>query len=271
MAEMKLGTQRGFKTGTRISSIEVPPELRIKQSTGIEWFNNALGDEGGWTPTTTMMLTGGPGAGKSTLVRQLANSTKGQDHVPVYMSGEESLFQAKMACERLKLKNDFMVSEEVMLPRLLASLDQIKTEPKNKGKQIILLADSLQTLDDGKYVDSAGNSRGTTGNTPLACSHMLVDWMQKNFGICVFIGQCNKAGDFAGKNGIKHAIDVHAHMHYDEKEKSDTYGCLLFEVTKNRWGCNGKTFVLGLEKEGIVEKGSFMKAGASSSSSSHSE
>jgi DNA repair protein RadA/Sms len=261
MVEMKLNVARGFKTGTRIKSIDVPPALRVKRSSGIEWFDDALGAEGGFTPTATMMLTGGPGSGKSTLLRQLANSLSAAGHVPIYNTGEESLYQVKMACERLQLKENFMVGEETMLPRMLEFLDNVKSDPKNKGKQIFYLQDSLQTLDDGKYVDAKGASRGTTGRTPTRCVEMIVDWMQRNFGICVFIGQCTKGGEFAGQNTIKHAIDVHAHMFYDEKEKSDTYGCLLFEVQKNRWGCNGKTYILGMTKTGIEERGHFRKAG----------
>lgn len=260
MAEMSLKVARGFKTGTKINTIEVPAELRVKRSSGITWFDDALGGEGGFTPTTTMMLTGGPGAGKSTLLRQLSDSMMKAGHVVLYNTGEESLYQAKMACERLKLTSNFPVGEEVMLPKVLTYLDNVKADPKNKGKQIVLLQDSLQTLDDAKYVDKDGESRGTTGKTPTTCAKMLVDWAQNNFGIVVFIGQCTKGGEFAGQNTIKHAIDTHAHMFVDEKEKSDTYGCLLFEVQKNRWGCNGKTYILGLTSTGIEERGHFKKA-----------
>lgn len=262
MPEMNLKVARGFETGTRINSIEVPAALRVKKSSGMSWLDDALGGEGGFTPTTTMMLTGGPGAGKSTLLRQLADSMTNEGHIVVYNTGEESLYQAKMSCERLQLKTNFMVGEEVMLPKLLGFLDNVKKDPKNKGKQIVLLEDSLQTLDDGYYADKEGNSRGTNSKTPTRAASMIVEWMQANFGIGVFIGQCTKGGEFAGQNTIKHAIDTHAHMFYDEKEKSDTYGCLLFEVQKNRWGCNGKTFILGLTKTGIEERGHFRKAGA---------
>jgi DNA repair protein RadA/Sms len=260
MSEMKLNVARGFKAGTRINSIEVPAELRVKKSTGLAWLDDALGGEGGFTPTSTMMLTGGPGAGKSTLLRQLSDTMTNQGHLVVYNTGEESLYQAKMACERLQLKSNFMVAEEVMLPKLLGFLDNLKAQ--NPGKQIVLLQDSLQTLDDGKYADKDGNSRGTTGKTPTYCAQMMVDWMQANFGICIFIGQCTKGGEFAGQNTIKHAIDIHSHMFVDEKEKSDTYGSLLFEVQKNRWGCNGKTYILGLTRTGVEERGSYQKAGA---------
>jgi DNA repair protein RadA/Sms len=259
MAEMKLNVARGFKTGTLINSIEVPAALRVKRTSGIAWVDDALGGEGGFTPTTTMMLTGGPGAGKSTLLRQMADAMEKAGHLPIYNTGEESLYQAKMSCERLKLTSNFMVGEETMLPRLLTQCDNIKKDPKNKAKQLIILNDSLQTLDDGKYIDANGISRGTTGRTPTYCAEMLVDYAQKNMAIVVFIGQCTKGGDFAGQNQIKHAIDTHAHMFMDDKEKSDTYGSLIFEVQKNRWGCNGKSYILGLTSTGVEERGHFEK------------
>ena len=259
MPEMKLNVARGFKAGTRIRTIEVPFQLRTKRSTGIDWVDDALGGEGGFTPTTTMMLTGGPGAGKSTLLRQLANSMDAAGHLVVYNTGEESLYQAKMSCERLGLKQDFMVAEETMLPKLLTFLDNVKKQ--NPNKQVVLLQDSLQTLDDGKYVDKDGISRGTTGRTPSHCAQMLVDWTQRNFAVTVFIGQCTKGGQFSGQNVIKHAIDVHSHMWFDDKQKSETYGCLLFETSKNRWGCSGKSFILGLTKAGVELRSTFYKTG----------
>jgi DNA repair protein RadA/Sms len=249
---MNLKVARGFALGTKIETINVPEALRVKHTSGIEWLDDALGGEGGFTPTQTMMLTGMPGAGKSTMLRMLADSLTKAGHLSIYNTGEESLYQAKMSCEKLKLSQNFHVGEERMLPKILTFLDTFKAQ--NSGKQIFFLQDSLQTLDDGKYVDAKGNSRGTTGATPVHCSEMLVDWMQANFGICVFIGQCTKNGDFAGRNTIKHAVDTHAHMFIDDKEKSDTYGALLFEIQKNRWGCNGKTYILGRGDGGVLEE-----------------
>jgi len=249
MAVMNVKVARGFKTGTRINTIEVPTELRVKHTSGIDWVDTALGGEG-FTPTVTMMLTGGPGTGKSTLLRMLANSLTAAGHLVLYNTGEESLFQAKLSCERLQLTQNFMVGEDTQLPKLLAFMNDLRDVAKAAGKQVFLLQDSLQTLNDGKYADG-----GTTSKTPVRCVEALVDWMQENFGICVFVGQVTKGDDFKGDNTIRHVIDVHAHMWYDTKEKSDTYGCLLFEVSKNRWGSCGATHILQLGVTGIVEQG----------------
>ena len=268
MSTMSLKVARGFKLGTMRSTIEVPAALRIKRTSGIDWLDDAIGGEGGFTPTTTMMLTGGPGAGKSTLMRIMADTLTKAGHIAIYNSGEESLYQCQMACERLDLKLDFMMGEEVMLPKLLTYCDNVRNDPKNAKKQVFLLDDSLQTLDDGKYVDKDGKSRGTTSKTPTYCAEMIVDWAQSkdkhgNFGIAAFVSQCTKSGEFAGQNTIRHAIDTHAHLYVDEKEKSDTFGCLIFEVSKNRWGCNNKSYILQRSKKGYLEEaGSFKKAGA---------
>ena len=241
---MKLNVSRGFKPGTRIKSIKVPDALRVKRSTGLGWMDEALGDNGGFTPTSVMMLTGGPGTGKSTLMRQLADTMTTAGHIVVYNTGEESLYQAKMSCERLLLEEDFMVAEETMLPNLLTFMDNVKKA--NPTRQVVLLQDSLQTLDDGKYVDKKGKSRGTTSKTPTYCAEMLVEWTQRTFAISAFVGQCTKGDLFAGQNTIKHAIDVHTHIFYDDAKKSETYGMLLLEVQKNRWGCNGSTMIVEL-------------------------
>ena len=260
--EMDLKVARGFALGTRIRSIEVPEKLRHKIKTGVGFVDDALGGEG-CTPTMTIMLTGEPGAGKSTLLRQLAHSIHSSGNIALYNTGEESLFQAKMACERLfgdKL-GDFQVGEEVMLPKILQHLDKLKAEADKKNKQIFFLQDSMQTLDDGKYVTADGKSRGTTGKTPQHCTEAIVNWMQDNFGVCFFINQVTKGGQFIGNNTMMHAIDAHMHLYYDQKEKSETFGCLVLEVDKNRWGCNGKNLVLGMGDKGLFEKGSFFKPG----------
>jgi DNA repair protein RadA/Sms len=247
---------KGLKQGTNILSVQVPEALRHKKKTGIEWFDDAMGGEG-FTPSTAMMLTGGPGCGKTTLILQLADAITKSGHIALMNTGEESLYQVRMVTERLKLKHGFVCGQDTMVSDVLKHADRLRKE--NPTKQVFILQDSLQTLDDGYYVDKDGNSRGTTGNTPLRCCELLTDWAKTNYGIVIIIGQVNKGGEFSGKNGIKHAIDVHGHLFFDEDKKSETYGERLFEVQKNRFGCNGKTYVIGIDKDGLHEKGSFRK------------
>ena len=93
--------------------------------------------------------------------------------------------------------------------------------------------------------------------TSVRCTEMLTDWAKSNYGVVIFIGQVTKSGDFAGKQTILHAVDVRGQLYIDEEKKSETYGERIFEVTKNRFGCSGRSYVLGIAKTGLYEKGSF--------------
>lgn len=245
---------KGLKRGTNINSIEVPNALRKRTKVGISWFDDALGGEG-FVPSQVMMLTGTPGAGKTTLLLQLANSITSSGHICLYNTGEESLYQVKMVVERLKLKSGFVCGQDTMAADVIEHADLLRKQ--NPGKQVFILQDSLQTLDDGKYVDKNGNSLGTTGATPLRCVEMLTDWAKSTYGIVCFIGQVNKNGDFSGKNAILHAVDVRAALYVDQEKKSDTYGERIFEVTKNRFGVSGRAYIVGVGEGGLYEKGSF--------------
>jgi len=231
------------KIGTDINQIHVPPQLRIRQNLGIDWVNHALGG-GGMTPSTVGMVTGSPGSGKSTLLRQLADSITGQGHIAIYNTGEESVEQVKMRVEDMELTNGFQIGQETFVGKVLAHAREMQSLfPK---KQVFILQDSLQTLDDGHY------KNGTTSVTPVRCCAELTNWAKETYGIVLFIGQVTKSGVFAGKNVIRHMADVHVEVIRDEDPKSDTYKQLLFEVSKNRFGCTGKTYVVSLGKKGLT-------------------
>jgi DNA repair protein RadA/Sms len=240
---MNIKTQvGGVPIGTDISKILVPDKLRLKQDLGIDWINEALSG-GGMTPSTVGMVTGSPGCGKSTLLRQLADSITAKGHIAIYNTGEESVYQVKMRCEDMGLTHGFQVGEETFVGKVLGHARDLQSKfPK---RQVFVLQDSLQTLDDGHY------KNGVTSVTPVRCCEQLTDWAKETYGIVLFIGQVTKSGVFAGKNTIRHMVDVHCEVLLDEDPKSDTFKKLLFSVTKNRFGPTGKTYVIGLGKSGL--------------------
>ena len=249
MSKMTLAVGvKGLKLGTSISDIKVPEALRDRKKVGISWFDDALGGDG-MVPSSVMMLNGTPGAGKTTMLLQLADAITGAGHVCLYNTGEESLYQVKMVVERLGLKRGFVVGQDTDCGKLLKHADHLRKA--NPGKQVFILQDSLATLDDGKY------NGATNSMTPVRCTEMLTDWAKSTYGIVAFIGQVTKGGDFAGKMTILHAVDVRGQLYIDEEKKSETYGERIFEVTKNRFGCSGRAYVLGIAKSGLYEKGSF--------------
>lgn len=276
---------KGIKRGMNIMDVKVPAKLREKHPSGLEWLDDALGGEG-FTPGTVTMFTGTPGAGKTTGLLQLADALTGLGHEALLNTGEESLYQVKLVTERLKLKNGFVPGQDTVIPDVLAHCNHIMrtrmakhldgvnaytvqppacapkgTKPfhvdrlKVGSKQLFLLVDSLQCMDDGKYRDG-----GTTGATPQRVVEMLTDFAKATFVNVIFIGQVNKSGEFSGKNGIKHAIDTHAHLYIDQDKRSDFYGERMFAINKNRFGCSGRTYVMGMNDRGLYEMGRFHTA-----------
>ena len=65
------------------------------------------------------------------------------------------------------------------------------------------------------------------------------------------IGQVTKDGTFAGKQELKHAIDVHLHMGIDTDKNSPMKGERFMEMEKNRFGLTGVPYYYRTVKAGI--------------------
>jgi len=239
-----------LKAGTNILDINVPKELERTVPTGVEWFDTSLGGEG-FTPSSAMIFTGTPGAGKTTAMLQVADAITGSGNLCLFNTGEESPLQVRKVVKRLECKNGFYIGQDTSVQKIIEHGKKIARQAKNKGKQLFVICDSLQTLDDGYYANGHTNSM-----TQVRATQMLTDFAKtKPFPIVIIIGQVTKGGEFAGKQQIKHTVDIHGHLYVDMAKKSETRGYRLFEVQKNRFGCTGITFILNMHKKGLVEVG----------------
>lgn len=231
---------------TNILSIEIPKQMETNVSTG--WAHiDALCAGDGITPSTVMLLTGLPGAGKSTLELQLADSITRTGNIAVVNTNEESLYQVRRTASRLKLKNGFIPSYKSEVHELIDHAEKIRQ--KNPDKQLFLFVDSLQTLecDMGAKTRPVGQQ-----NAASLATWELAAWAKTNYAIVVLIGQVTKDGTFAGKNEIKHAIDAHLSLCIDTDRKSETYGERVLEVSKNRFGIAGIYLPYTITGEGIT-------------------
>lgn len=249
MSQMKLNVGlKGWKQGTNILDVEVPQQLENTVATGLSFFDDALTSGEGVTPSSSILFTGTPGAGKTTMCLQLADSITKAGNICLFNTGEESLFQVRKVAKRLNLRNGFIAGQDTKVADVLEHAGALMKA--NPGKQLFMVLDSLATLDDGFYANGSVNSM-----TAVRAIEMITDFCKETFAIAVTIGQVNKNGDFGGKMQIKHTVDVHAHLFIDEEKRSDTFGERIFEVSKNRFGSNGKRYILGMDRTGLYEKG----------------
>jgi DNA repair protein RadA/Sms len=231
---------------TNILALEIPDALKKTVPTGLDFIDLGLGGEGA-TPSCAILLTGTPGAGKSTLCLQLADSCTKQGHSVLFNTGEESLFQVKKVCDRIGLSSGFIAGQDTKLAEILAHAKLMKSQAQEA--QQFLIIDSLQTIDDGYYSSGLVNSM-----TQVRVTEKITEYCKETFGIAVIIGQVTKDGEFAGKQAIKHTVDVHLHLSVDLAKKSDTYGQRILEVQKNRFGASGRRFLVDLTQNGISLK-----------------
>lgn len=242
------------KRGTNILSVKVPPEMEIRLLTGIGFMDDLLGasdKEQGIVPSAVYLFSGTPGAGKTTLAQQIADSWTGihGKDTCLYSGGEEHVFQMRKLTKRLGLRNGFVVGDDRLVPNAIAHARELRGDkPKSP---FLFVFDSIQTHDDGYYKDGATNSK-----TPVRILKQINEYCKETFANAILIGQVTKAGKFAGKEELKHMSDGHLHLKIDQRPTSTTFGQRILECEKNRFGVSQRGYYLGLdEKKGLYEAG----------------
>lgn len=280
--KMSVGVvERHVAFGTNILEINVPTELDMNLTSGISFMDDLTG--GGWVPSSVCLLTGMPGAGKTTLGLQLADAMHtvdaGGENVVIYLGCEEAAVQMRKTVRRLDLKNGFIVDDCDLIDRCVswkndnrrcvmdhlrklrdlhgklvpAKDDQGRPFMRYEGKRFIIICDSLQSHDDGQYYNGHTNTRTQVRVAEqLAALAKSPEW---GYPVVILIGQVNKSGEYAGPQQLKHAIDMHLELVIDLKKDSPTKGKRLLQFTKNRFGITGHCYVLNVTSKGLVEEG----------------
>ena len=230
--------------GSSIQDVEVPEALKTRIPCGLDYFNVILGGEG-FTPSAVTLFTGVPGAGKTTMMLTLANSLQRAGAEVVFNTAEESLYQVKMTCNRLRLKQPFKVGGETRVPVLLEGCNKIREAAP--GRPFFLIVDSLQCLDDGKF-----NSGRITTATAERALGLMTSYAKEHAVNVIVIGQVTKDGKMAGSNKLKHMVDAHVHLSIETKDE-DLKGCRVLETQKNRFGGAGHVIFLELLRRGFTE------------------
>jgi DNA repair protein RadA/Sms len=230
--------------GSSIQDIEVPEALKKRIPCGLDYFNAILGGEG-FTPSAVTLFTGMPGAGKTTMMLSLANALQRSGAEVVFNTAEESLYQIKMTCNRLTLKQPFKVGGETRVPVLLEGCDKLREAAPERP--FFLIVDSLQCLDDGKF----NTGRITTATAERALG-LLTSYAKEHACNVIVIGQVTKDGKMSGSNKLKHMVDAHIHLSIETKDE-DLKGCRILETQKNRFGGAGHIIFLDLLRRGFQE------------------
>ncbi len=238
--------QPSIDTQTNILDIEIPEQMKNSIPTGNVYMDSLFAGDG-ILPSTVALVTGVPGAGKSTLMMQQADALTGAGHIALYNANEESLYQVKRVVNRLQLRNGFVVGYNREVDDIIKHANKLKEE--NPGKKIFVFIDSLQTLEASRKRGQKGRNLSRL-NVQVEATERLTAWAKESFDCVFIIGQVTKAGEFTGKQDIKHIVDCHLHLAF-HREHRHAPEERFARMEKNRFGVAGIYHNFSLSARGI--------------------
>jgi DNA repair protein RadA/Sms len=226
-----------FDTLTATNSImyldEVPVQDQERLTTNNAELDRVLG--GGITQGSLILLGGEPGIGKSTLLLQMC-ATVPEHIVPLYITGEESLFQVKMRSERLfEKKRKIKIAAETDM----SILDSILSSDECG----LVIVDSIQTVFDPNIDAPPGSTTQIR-----QCASLLMKYA-KQLGKPIFlIGHVTKEGTIAGPKILEHMVDTVLQFEGDK-----TLSYRIVRAIKNRFGPTNELGIFRMVKNGLQE------------------
>jgi DNA repair protein RadA/Sms len=202
---------------------------------GMPEFDAVLG--GGTVPGSLTLVGGPPGAGKSTLMLQIA-ARLARDGEVVYVCGEESAAQVKLRADRTLAAQAAAALLVYPETNLRAVLDHLERQ-----RPLALVIDSIQTVwlpESEAYAGSITQIRD--------CTQALMEYSKRSGCATFIVGHVTKDGAIAGPRLLEHLVDT---VLYFEGETNGEYRIL--RAYKNRFGSVDEICVFSMSDSGLRE------------------
>lgn len=232
-------TRQGKKSASSFSEAKTLKLEEVEQvnydrdTTGIEELDRVLG--GGMVHGSYLILSGEPGAGKTTLASELIINLDKKGKKVLYVSGEESPSQLKMRFERLGSlgKNNINLSNEVSVEKIIKTIE-------SEGYDCVVI-DSIQTM-LSEQMSGAPGSLAQVRET----GSMLMRAAKSTGTTILVIGQVVKSGEIAGPRALEHMVDAVLLFEGDRREQYR-----ILRTAKNRFGSTDEIGVFEMREEGL--------------------
>jgi DNA repair protein RadA/Sms len=214
---------------------------------GINEFDRVLG--GGIVPGATILLSGEPGVGKSTLLLEVASRAAAGGMRVLYVTAEESVSQVRLRAQRTgALQPTLYLAAEIDLATILGQIDQVDPQ--------LVIVDSVQTVSSSLTDGMAG---GPSQVREVASTLIRVS-KDRNLPV-LLVGHVTKDGTIAGPRLLEHLVDVVLQF------EGDRQTALRFVRShKNRFGPTDEVGCFEMTGDGIAEvadpSGLFLSRGA---------
>lgn len=228
----------------QMKDVDVDPAMFDPIRTGNDTVDNFISNRGGFLPSTVIMATGDPGAGKTTMLCEwLADAHINGGARVLFISSEMDHIDFADYANRIP-KFDEITTYFVDYERDIKSdLETIF----DMGWDIILI-DSFKDLKD-KVADQTGGRKSDAElfltNLMKKAKAGIEDGGETYYATTIFIQQVLKSGDAAGSKSLQHLVTAHLKLTVDG---TDSY--VWFE--KNRRGEVRKRLYYEIDEGGLT-------------------
>jgi DNA repair protein RadA/Sms len=197
--------------------------IPLKTNTEIDII---LSTEGGLMPGTSMMIAGGPGSGKSTIVMDMLSKFTMQGLKCLLVQGEMDQIGHYKYCRRMP---SFGCVQTLFLKDYMENIKETVEHVFNLGYDVIAVDSVAEILD--MYKDQNGGTSKQAESWFLSLQDNVKKGKNKPGYYTSFINiqQVTKSDEFAGSNRLKHMMEAFCKV---ERSKDGLERTLHFE--KNR-------------------------------------
>ncbi|HEX7834034.1 MAG TPA: DNA repair protein RadA, partial [Pseudolysinimonas sp.] len=191
---------------------------------------------GGIVPGATILLSGEPGVGKSTLLLEVASRAARSGTRVLYVSAEESASQVRLRAERTgALAEELYLAAETDLATILGHIDAVRPA--------LVIVDSVQTVSSAMSDGAAGQP----AQVREVAGTLIRIAKDRNLPM-VLVGHVTKDGAIAGPRLLEHIVDVVCTFEGDRQT-----ALRFIRAMKNRFGPTDEVGCFEMTGDGIAE------------------
>ncbi|MDE2222317.1 MAG: DNA repair protein RadA [Candidatus Omnitrophica bacterium] len=216
-----------------LKEVDIAADTRYR--THIGEFDRVMG--GGIVPGSVTLIGGDPGIGKSTIILQAAAALAAGGLKVLYISGEESVKQAKMRADRVagQANENFFIVNEIDVQAIIGYIHELAPQ--------VVIIDSIQVV----HLAEISSSPGSVAQVRESAA-VLTQAAKRAAQALFLIGHVTKEGMLAGPRVLEHMVDS---VLYFEGERYSSYRIL--RANKNRFGSTNEIGVFEMTARGLQE------------------